>query len=265
MRAYIGTAGWAIPRAHVEHFPLAGSTLQRYAGRLPAVEINSTFHRYHRPATYQRWAESTPADFRFSLKLPKSITHERKLLDIGKPLDEFLASAQLLGKKLGPILVQLPPSVAFDPGLATSFFATLRDRHPGALVCEPRHPSWFADDADGLLSANCIGRVAADPAVVPAAALPGGWLEPAYYRLHGSPRKYFSRYDETSIRRLASEVRGAAGEVWCMFDNTASGAAAGDAVNLSNAIHSDSDPGGWFTTSTSNRTLPFQFSGSPTS
>ena len=160
-----------------------------------------------------------------------------------EPLDEFVAGARMLGQKLGPILVQLPPSLAFDPGLATSFFATLRDRHSGAIVCEPRHPSWFADDAEDLLKANGIGRVAADPAVVPAAAMPGGWLEPAYYRLHGSPRKYYSGYDEESIRRFASAVRGTAGEVWCMFDNTASGAAAGDAVNLSNAIHSDGSPG----------------------
>lgn len=237
MTAYIGTAGWAIPRAQVQQFPVTGSTLQRYASILPAVEINSTFHRLHRPATYLRWAETTPSDFRFSLKLSRSITHERKLLDAERPLDEFLAGARLLGKKLGPILVQLPPKLAFDPELATSFFATLRDRHAGPVVCEPRHASWFSEDAEKLLKASAVGRVAADPAVVPAAAEPGGCPEPAYYRLHGSPRKYFSRYDEESIGRLASAVKGTAGEVWCMFDNTASGAAAGNAVNLLNAIH----------------------------
>ena len=238
MSAYVGTAGWAIPRAHVHHFPIAGTTLQRYAGCLPGVEINSTFHRQHRPATYARWAASTPADFRFSLKLPKTITHERKLWDVEESLDEFLAGARLLGKKLGPILVQLPPSLAFDRGLATSFFSTLRDRHAGPIVCEPRHTSWFADDADGLLKMSGIARVAADPAVVPTAGEPGGWPEPAYYRLHGSPRKYFSGYEEETIRRLASAVRRGPKEVWCMFDNTASGAAAGDALKLLKAIRS---------------------------
>lgn len=239
---YIGTAGWAIPRAHAQRFPIAGSTLQRYAGIFQAVEINSTFHRHHRPATYARWTESTPADFRFSLKLPKAITHQRKLVDVEEPLDEFLTGARLLGEKLGPILVQLPPSLAFDRGLAASFFTTLRDRHAGPIVCEPRHASWFADDADGLLKTSGIGRVAADPAVVPAAAEPGGWPEPAYYRLHGSPRKYFSGYEDESIRRLASALEEAAREVWCIFDNTAGGAAAGDAFNLSNAIQSCTSP-----------------------
>jgi uncharacterized protein YecE (DUF72 family) len=232
VNVYIGTAGWAIPRAHVQRFPIAGSTLQRYAGIFQGVEINSTFHRPHRATTYTRWAESTPPDFRFSLKLPKAITHQRKLVEVEEPLDEFLTGARLLGKKLGPILVQLPPSLLFDPTLATSFFSTLRYRHSGPIVCEPRHASWFTDDADRLLKASRIGRVAADPAVVPAAAEPGGWPEPAYYRLHGWPRKYFSAYEEESISRLASVLQKTAREVWCIFDNTASGAAAGDALNL---------------------------------
>jgi uncharacterized protein YecE (DUF72 family) len=236
---YVGTAGWAIPRPYAKHFPTMGSTLQRYAGILPAVEINSTFHRYHRAATYARWAESTPADFRFSLKLSKTITHQRKLLDVEEPLHKFLNDAPLLGIKLGPILVQLPPSLAFDPRLATSFFTTLRARYAGAIVCEPRHASWFAEDADTVLKESGIGRVAADPAVVPAAAEPGGWPQPAYYRLHGSPRRYFSGYQEESIRRLAWAVRQhAAGEIWCMFDNTAGGLAVGDALRLLHALRS---------------------------
>ena len=232
MRTYIGTAGWAIPRSHAQQFPVSGSTLQRYASIFQGVEINSTFHRYHRPATYARWAESTPDNFGFSLKLHKSITHQRKLVDVEEPLEEFLVGARLLGKKAGPILVQLPPSLAFDLGLATSFFTTLRDRHAGLIVCEPRHASWFTGDADGLLKTIGIGRVAADPAVVPAAAEPGGRPELAYYRLHGAPRKYFSAYEEAAIRRLACVLEKATGEVWCIFDNTASGAAAGDALNL---------------------------------
>ncbi len=237
MKAYVGTAGWAIPRAHVEQFPTAGSTLQRYAGMLPAVEINSTFHRHHRPATYARWADSTPAEFRFSLKLPRSITHERKLVDVERALDEFWAGASLLGKKLGPILVQLPPSLEFDSVLATLFFTTLRERHTGHIVCEPRHATWFSAEAEQVLMTAGVGRVAADPPVVPAGAEPGGWPQPAYYRLHGSPRKYYSRYDDDRIRQLASAVTQATGEVWCMFDNTASGVAAGDALRLSRAIN----------------------------
>jgi uncharacterized protein YecE (DUF72 family) len=239
-KTYIGTAGWAIPRAHLQHFPAHGSTLQRYASILSAVEINSTFHRRHKPATFLRWADSTPAEFRFSLKLPKTITHQRKLVDAEEPLEEFLADARLLGDKLGPILVQLPPSLGLDPPLATPFFTALRDRHSGPVVCEPRHSSWFTEEADTLLREIGVGRVAADPAVVPAAAEPGGRPEPVYYRLHGSPRKYFSEYQEESITRLAGSVAAAPAEVWCIFDNTAGGAAAGDALKLVRALRSTS-------------------------
>lgn len=238
VRAYVGTAGWAIPRSHSGDFPSVGTTLQRYASRFPAVEINSTFHKQHRLTTYTRWSERTPSDFRFSLKLSKSITHERKLLNVEELLEEFLSGARLLREKLGPILVQLPPSLAFDQELATSFFKSLRDRHTGPIVCEPRHPSWFTSDADGALRASRIGRVAADPAVVPAAADPGGWPEPTYYRLHGSPRKYFSSYEEESISRLVTALKKVAGEVWCIFDNTAGGAAAGNALSLIKALPS---------------------------
>lgn len=238
MRVYVGTAGWAIPRTYAEHFPPSGSTLQRYAGIFRAVEINSTFHRQHRHTTYARWKECTPAGFRFSLKLSKVITHERKLLNVEELLDEFLTDAHLLGEKLGPILVQLPPSLAFEPDLASSFFQELRDRHTGPVVCEPRHRSWFTDTADGLLKASRVGRVAADPAVVAAAAFPGGCIDPVYYRFHGSPRKYFSGYEVESINRLANAVKHTAGEVWCIFDNTAGGAAAGDALHLFKILQS---------------------------
>ncbi|WP_408901606.1 DUF72 domain-containing protein, partial [Pararoseomonas indoligenes] len=75
----IGTAGWSIPKQHAGEFDADGSHLERYARRLPAVEINSSFYRPHRPATYERWAASTPESFRFSAKVPRTITHDCRL------------------------------------------------------------------------------------------------------------------------------------------------------------------------------------------
>jgi uncharacterized protein YecE (DUF72 family) len=134
---------------------------------------------------------------------------------------------------LGPLLVQLPPGLAFDPAVAEAFFARLRDRWAGPVVCEPRHASWFGADAEALLSAYRIGRVAADPPPHPGAAEPGGWNGVAYWRLHGSPRMYFSAYDDAALQSLASRLEGRRGrETWCVFDNTASGAAAANALTL---------------------------------
>ena len=228
----LGTAGWSIPRAVADRFPPDGSALERYAARFHAVEINSTFYRSHRPATYARWVAATPADFRFAVKLPRTITHEARLGDARALIAAFRAEAVQLGEKLGPLLVQLPPSLAYDPAVASRFFKDLRDLWPNAIVCEPRHPSWFDAEADAALCDHLIGRVAADPARHPRAATPGGWTGIAYWRLHGSPRMYYSSYDDAALQALAEAVRITPAERWCMFDNTTSGAAAANALSL---------------------------------
>jgi len=232
-RIRIATAGWSVPREIADRFPAEGSALQRYAGRFDAAEINSTFHRSHRAATYARWRATTPPDFRFAVKLWRGITHDARLAVVGPQLDAAIAEASLLEEKLGPILVQLPPSLAFDAAVAGRFFAALRDRFDGAVVCEPRHASWFGAAADDLLCGWRVARVAADPARHALAATPGGWPELAYWRLHGSPRMYFSAYGEADLAALAGQLAASpAAQVWCVFDNTASGAAAQDALRL---------------------------------
>lgn len=228
----VGTAGWQIPRDIADAFPVEGSTLQRYAACFPAVEINSSFHRPHRPATYARWAETTPAQFRFTLKLPKTITHQRKLAEPHPLLDQFLSEISGLGEKLGVLVVQLPPSLAFDPEVAGSFFGALRDRFAGALACEPRHRSWFGEAANAMLTSARVARIAADPACEPAAGQPGGWAGLRYWRLHGSPAMYRTPYGPERLVPLAAEIRKAPGPAWLFFDNTMSGAAARDALAL---------------------------------
>jgi uncharacterized protein YecE (DUF72 family) len=229
----IGTAGWTIPRAVADQFPVAGSGLQRYAARFCAAEINSTFYRPHRPDTLPRWAASTPAGFRFAIKTPRAITHEARLVDADAAMAAFLAEAARLGEKLGPVLIQLPPSLAYDAAVARRFFETLRAGFDGAVVFEPRHATWFDAEPDSLLGACRIARVAADPARHPEAARPGGWRGLAYWRLHGSPRMYYSAYEPAALAALAREVAAdRAEEAWVIFDNTTSGAAAADALSL---------------------------------
>lgn len=230
----VGCAGWSIPKAHAGRFPAAGSHLERYAARLPAVEINSSFYRPHRPATYTRWAASVPGAFRFAVKVPRDITHTRRLKDADEPLDRFLAEVTALGPKLGPLLVQLPPSLTFSAGTVGRFFSSLRERFDGTVVVEPRHPTWFVPEAERLVESLRVARVAADPAVVPAAGEPGGWGGLAYFRLHGSPKVYYSDYSPEYLDVLAGKVLSVAkaADVWCVFDNTAEGAATANALDL---------------------------------
>ena len=225
----IGTAGWQVPRAVADRFPAEGSVLERYAAVFGAVEINSSFYRSHRPAIWERWRDAVPPDFRFAVKAPKTITHERRLADCADLADRFLDETAILGAKRGPVLFQLPPSLAFDPAVAEPFFALLRARYQGDVALEPRHPTWFAPESDRLLADHHVARVAADPAVVPAAAIPGGWSGLAYWRLHGSPRIYWSSYPPEYLADLPARLRPSD---WCIFDNTASGAAAANGLAL---------------------------------
>lgn len=151
---------------------MGGSHLERYAQRLPAVDINSSFYRPHRLATYARWAASVSESFRFAVKVPREIAHIHRLREVDAPLERFLSEAMALGTALGPLLIQLPPSLRFDAAVVETFLTTLRARFSGSVVCEPRHASWFTDEAQRALTAARVARVAADPAPVPQAAQP---------------------------------------------------------------------------------------------
>jgi uncharacterized protein YecE (DUF72 family) len=235
MRWRIGTAGWSIASQYADRFPETGFALERYARRFSCVEVNSSFYRSHRPATWTRWAAIVPESFRFAVKVPRTITHERGLRDCGDLIGRLIGETAGLGAKLGVLLVQLPPRLAFQAGIAGDFLAGLAAATPARIVCEPRHPSWFEAGADHTLTELEVARVAADPARVPAAALPGGWRGLSYWRLHGSPAMYRSPYGAERLGAYAAligrENKGAQ-PPWCIFDNTAAMAAMGDAFEL---------------------------------
>ena len=240
----IGCAGWSLPRDQWPHFEAEGSHLARYAGRFDTVEIDTSFYRPHRRETYARWAAATPAGFRFAVKLPKTVTHERLLVGAMPAFDEFLAQVAGLGDKLGCLLVQLAPRLAFDAAVARRFFQGLRQRHDGRVALEPRHASWFTPEADALLAGHQVGRVLADPVLHDAATAPGGWPGLVYLRMHGTPRVYWSAYDDALLARVAQRLRHAqaeGAECWCVLDNTAGGAAVANARTLAR-IASESSP-----------------------
>ncbi|RYY81404.1 MAG: DUF72 domain-containing protein [Comamonadaceae bacterium] len=231
----IGTAGWTLAPPEQHRFPAGGSHLERYAQVFDACEINSSFHRPHQPATYERWAQAVPPGFGFSVKLPKAMTHERRLADCEPLLRTFFDQAGALGDRLRHLLVQLPPSLAFDEAVAGDFFDVLAALRPEPVALEPRHASWFTPGVDGWLEQRRISRVLADPVRHGAGRSPGGWPRSIYLRLHGSPRTYTSPYDEPTLQALARRLRLAAEDgvdTWCIFDNTARGAATGNALRL---------------------------------
>jgi uncharacterized protein YecE (DUF72 family) len=230
----IGTAGWSIPAELRDNFASSGSLLERYAKVFNAVEINSSFYRPHRWTTYERWAASVPTDFRFSVKIPKLITHELKLRDIDAPLKRFFGEVSGLGQKLGAILIQLPPSLAFDQEITADFLSRARNLFDVLLAIEPRHSSWFTAQAAGTLSQSKIERITADPPPCPGAPFWDDAPETRYFRLHGAPRIYYSDYPEDMLAAVARilTVSETDHPNWCIFDNTAAGRATANALSL---------------------------------
>ena len=235
IRLRIGCAGWSIASAQRPLFENGDSGLERYSTRFNAVEINSSFHRPHRRETYERWAGTVPADFRFAVKIPKTVSHEARLVGTGTLLDAFLDQALGLGPKLDCLLLQLPPSLAFDARVAATFFAMLRRRWAGGIACEPRHASWFGVAADAQWASHRIARVGADPALLEPARQSTGTGSLRYWRWHGAPRMYYSAYDDEALRAMAAEVlrdTPTGAEAWVMFDNTAHGHAVPNALRF---------------------------------
>ena len=169
---FIGTAGWSVPAAHTEYFSGEGTHLQLYAQVLNAAEINTSFYRALQPRTYEKWAASTPESFRFAIKIPRLISHEKRLRNAEIPLDIFLSEVSNLKRNLGPLLLQLPPSENFNSDVAAKFFTHFRNNFAGSIVCEPRHLTWFSPQAEQLLIDFQVARAAVDPAISPPGVLP---------------------------------------------------------------------------------------------
>ncbi|MGV3743145.1 MAG: DUF72 domain-containing protein [Burkholderiaceae bacterium] len=245
-KPYIGCAGWGLSSANKHLFPAAGNHLERYSARFSCVEINTSFYRLHRPDTYARWRDSVPEDFRFSVKLLRSITHFKRLQDSQDELQQFLDSVRPLQAKWGCLLVQLPPSLAYVDAHARSFFSLLRELVEADIVCEPRHPSWFSNEVIEFLADLDIAYVEADPPIKGCEAPTGGSLQTRYIRLHGSPLIYHSSYSEEFLVEVAESLnadRASGRRSWCVFDNTASGAAVGNALALLAKVHASGAQG----------------------
>jgi len=238
-KLYTGTAGWSNPPTERNQRSPENSHLQHYAAHFNAVEINSSFYRSHARKTYERWSADTPAGFRFAVKVPRSITHDSGLKNCRRELHQFLQETAGLGKKLAVILVQTPASLEFDRAVATRFFKSVTEASSARVAFEPRHPSWFEPRAQATLSDLNVSRVVADPAKCEGAGEPPQAARLIYYRLHGSPRMYYSAYSEEYLSNLSKQIkalRKGSKEVWCMFDNTARHESWGNALHLQHLL-----------------------------
>jgi uncharacterized protein YecE (DUF72 family) len=239
-RLLVGTAGWVVPSNVGEHFPPEGSHLQRYATRFSPRRSTRPSIDPTRRTTYERWAASVPEDFRFSVKLPKAISHAPSTNGQEALIGRFSEEVHGLGGKLGVVLVQFPPKRVFDKDEVVTLFGRLAAALLRPIACEPRHQSWFTPVANDLLQERTIARVAADPPRSPRAGEPGGWPGLAIIGCMVSPIIYRSSYVDAALAKLSEILMAetpAGAQTWCIFDNTASSAATGNAMTVADLLN----------------------------
>lgn len=190
----LGTSGWDYTEWVGRFYPHrdVADRLRYYANVFPAVEVNSTFYRLPTVATVASWARRTPKGFRFTAKFPRTITHELRLIGAGDELGRFLRVLAPLREahKLAAVLLQLPPSLAFEPATVRAFYALLPSDLPVAV--EFREPSWLSDASFDLLREFHLAHVVVDEPALPVRLDVTAPI--AYVRWHGHGRPLWYDY-----------------------------------------------------------------------
>jgi uncharacterized protein YecE (DUF72 family) len=229
---FVGTSGWQYRDWRGPFYPPKlpqRSWLEYYADQFPTVEVNNAFYRLPERSTFEQWRDRTPAGFVVAVKVSRYLTHIKRLRDPAEPVARFLDRAAGLGAKLGPVLLQLPPTLPADP---LALGATL-DRFPAdvRVVVEPRHASWWCDEVQAVLTGHGAALCWADRRGRPVTPL---WRtgDFGYLRLHEGTASPHPRYGRAALRSWRDRLAQAfpAGEdVYVYFNNDHGGAAIEDA------------------------------------
>ncbi len=235
MAIIVGTSGWQYADWRGRFYPPGvpqHGWLAYFSERFPAVEVNNTFYVLPKPDTFVRWRESSAEGFLFAVKASRYITHVRRLRDCREPLRRFWSHARRLGRKLGPVLFQLPPNLPADPDRLRDFLRLLPAGMRAAF--EFRHPSWERDEVfESLDRAGCALVLADRPGARVPEVVTGGW---SYVRFHQG-RRAEPGYARDKLRRWAARLARSGGrETWVFFNNDTGGAALRDAATLTELL-----------------------------
>ena len=238
----IGTSGWSYPAWWGPFFPPSvkkAAALEYYVTRFDCVELNNPFYRTPTFEAVRGWRERTPADFRFTWKASKFITHWKRLSDASRSsLDLMYSRLELLGEKAGPVLFQLPPQMKADAARLGDFVGMLDSRWNYAF--EFRHSSWYEPAVIDILRAHDLALCISDHADAPAP-----WVRTAsfvYVRGHGPSGRYHGTYTDETLGEWSDAIsrwRAEGADVWCFFDNDVKSAAPFDAERLKARLAQD--------------------------
>jgi uncharacterized protein YecE (DUF72 family) len=236
MSVHVGTSGWSYDHWEGVLYPPALPARERlgvYTRRFRTVEVNSSFYHWPRDATLTGWRRSLPAGFVMTVKAPRALTHGARLYGPERWLERVARGLSLLGERAGVLLVQLPPTFAYDYDRLGYFLHALPHRLRAAV--EFRHPSWHREEVFRLLEARAVAYC-----VMSGARLPCELRATApfvYVRLHGPDRQHMcaGSYSDGDLRWWAERVRewqGLGKEVFIYFNNDGAGNAVRNAVAL---------------------------------
>lgn len=239
-RIWIGTSGWqyddwadrfyaGVPRRR---------WLEHYAEHFRTVEVNNTFYRLPEAKTFDQWRDRTPDDFVFALKMSRYLTHVKRLREPKDSVGIFFDRAVRLGPKLGPVLLQFPPTLKAAPDALGAVF----DQIPREVrvVVEPRHESWLADEVRAVLREHHAALCLADRDSRPLGPLwrTADWT---YVRFHAGRGTPYPCYGRTALRSWSRRLteQWSDGEVFAFFNNDPHGCAVRDAHQFARAAEAD--------------------------
>ena len=236
-RVWIGTSGWSYRHWRGVFYPKEvkpAGFLEYYTRHFDCVELNASFYRLPKKETVAGWVQRTPGYFRFAAKLHRLVTHQKKLHLVEEALAAYFSVMEALKPRLGPILIQLPPSLSFDAERVDRFLRLLTtDYGSYRYALEARHNSWMNEEALTLLKRYAISWTIAHSDRFPyLEAVTAPWV---YLRFHGPGRLYASNYTDEMLAPFADRIARWVQQghtVWAFFNNDVGGHAVRNALTL---------------------------------
>ncbi|MEV5439127.1 DUF72 domain-containing protein [Streptomyces sp. NPDC052682] len=233
MTLFVGTSGWQYKDWREVLYPAGLPTrlwLEEYAAHFATVEINNAFYRLPSRQTFEAWRERVPGDFTVAVKASRYLTHIKRLKDPEEPVGRLMSHAAGLGDRLGPVLLQLPPTLRADPALLDACLACF----PAStrVAVEPRHDSWWTPEVRAVLVARGAALCWADVLARPVTPLwrTTGWGYVRFHQGRAQPWPHYGRRSlETWLHRIALTWPDGQ-DVYAYFNNDPGGAAVRDAV-----------------------------------
>ena len=233
MPVYVGTSGWQYKHWRHTFYPegVAQSRwLEFFAERFQTVELNNSFYALPKEETFAKWAMRTPDDFIMAAKMSRYLTHIKKLQDPEEPVSRFFSRARKLGDKLGPVLLQLPPTLKVDAGALRETLDLMPRDVPVAV--EFRHETWWTDEIREILERRGATLCWADRLAKPVTELwrTAGWCFMRFHQGTGSPHPCYRKATlQEWVDRLA-ETWGPDSDMYVFFNNDPRACALRDAI-----------------------------------